>query len=153
MSALQLTLHRFSEQNVYKLLRQVSNSRYRHQIPKNLFLIIYIYTASWSCRVVDLKLPTVWRGAVYDISWMITNSEKQNDKVVETSIVHLMQMYMFVIVVLQKSKYHHPTPSRHTSGTALGICKFLFLRGTTALWSSKESVQSVTSTMKPFGPS
>ena len=44
-----------------KLLRQVSNDRYRHQIPKILFLIIYIYTASWSCRVVDLKLPSNFR--------------------------------------------------------------------------------------------
>ena len=47
---------------------------------------------------------------------MITSSGNQNDKVVETSIVHLMQMYMFVIEVLQKS----------TFGAALGICKFFF---------------------------
>ena len=46
-----------ANKTVNKLLRQVSNGRYRHQIPKILFLIIYIYTASWSCRVVDLKLP------------------------------------------------------------------------------------------------
>ena len=51
--------HRIVSANktVNKLLRQVSNGRYRHQIPKILFLIIYIYTASWSCRVVDRKLP------------------------------------------------------------------------------------------------
>ena len=51
--------HRIVSANktVNKLLRQVSNGRYRHQIPKILFLIIYIYTASRSCRVVDLKLP------------------------------------------------------------------------------------------------
>ena len=36
---------------------------------------------------------------------MITSTRKQNDKEVETSFVHLMQMYMFVIEVLQKSKY------------------------------------------------
>ena len=33
---------------------------------------------------------------------MITISEKQNDNEVETSIVHLMQMYTFNIEVLQK---------------------------------------------------
>ena len=39
---------------------------------------------------------------------MITISGKQNDNEVETSIVHLMQMYMFHIEVLQKSKYFYP---------------------------------------------
>ena len=63
---------------------------------------------------------------------MITSSGKQNDKGVETSIVHLMQMYMFVIEVLQKSKYNYPASSWLTSGAALGICKFLFLKGKTA---------------------
>ena len=38
---------------------------------------------------------------------MITSSGEQNDKeVLETSFVRLMQMYMFVIEVLQKPKYH-----------------------------------------------
>ena len=60
---------------------------------------------------------------------------------------------MFVIEVLQKSKYHYPAPSWHTFGAALGICKFLFLKGTTALWSGKESVQNMTLTMQPFGQS
>ena len=41
-------------------------------------------------------------------SWMITISGKQNDNEVETSIVHLMQMYMFHIEVLLKSKYFYP---------------------------------------------
>ena len=38
-------------------------------------------------------------------------------------IVNLMQMYMqmFVIEVLQKSKYPYPAPFWHTSGAALGI--------------------------------
>ena len=39
---------------------------------------------------------------------MITISGKQNDNEVETSIVHLMQMYTFNIEVLQKSKYFYP---------------------------------------------
>ena len=39
---------------------------------------------------------------------MITISGKQNDNEVETSTVHLMQMYMFHIEVLQKSKYFYP---------------------------------------------
>ena len=86
---------------------------------------------------------------------MITSSGKQNNKEVETSIVHPMQMYMFVIEVLRNSKYHYPAPSWHTSEAALGICKFLFLKGKTAQWSGKESVQSVTLTMsmQPFGQS
>ena len=76
---------------------------------------------------------------------MITSSGKQNDKEVETSIVHLMQMYTFadVIEVLQKPK-SYPASSWHISRMALGICKFLFLKGRTAVWSGKESVQSVT---------
>ena len=39
---------------------------------------------------------------------MITISGKQNDNEVETSIVHLMQVYTFHIEVLQKSKYFYP---------------------------------------------
>ena len=40
---------------------------------------------------------------------MIFSSGEQNDKeVLETSFPRLMQMYMFVIEVLQKSKYHYP---------------------------------------------
>ena len=58
---------------------------------------------------------------------------------------------MFGIEVLQKSKYHYPAPSWHTSGAALGICKLLFSKGKTALWLGKESIQSVTLTMQPFG--
>ena len=83
---------------------------------------------------------------------MITSSGKQSDKEVETSIVHLMQMYMFVIEVLQKSKYHY----QHLPGTLPGwpwALAGLALEGTTALWSGKESVQSVTLTMQPFAQS
>ena len=47
---------------------------------------------------------------------MITSSEKQSDKEVERSFVHLMQMYMFVIEVLQKSKYHDLAPPWHIPG-------------------------------------
>ena len=50
---------------------------------------------------------------------MITSARKQNDKEVETSFVHLMQMYMFVIEVLQKSKY------LYLPGTPLGGRKHL----------------------------
>ena len=39
---------------------------------------------------------------------MITIIGKQNDNEVETSIVHLTQMYTFNIEVLQKSKYFYP---------------------------------------------
>ena len=60
---------------------------------------------------------------------------------------------MFAIEVLQKSKYHYPAPSWHTSGAAPGICKFLFSKDKTSLWLGKESVQSVTLTMQPFGQS
>ena len=80
---------------------------------------------------------------------MITSSGKQDDKVAETSIIHLMQMYMFVIEVQQKSEYHYSLPSWHTFGAVLGICRF-FLKSKTALWSGKESVKSVALTMQPF---
>ena len=74
---------------------------------------------------------------------MITISGKQNDNEVETSIVHLMQMYTFNIEVLQKSKYFYPAgqPSlTHTAGRPpSGICNFLFFKCTTALWSGQEN--------------
>ena len=47
---------------------------------------------------------------------MISSSGEQNDKeVLETSFAGLMHMYMFVIEVLQKSKYHYPHLPWHTS--------------------------------------
>ena len=57
---------------------------------------------------------------------MITISGKQNDNEVETSIVHLMQMYTFHIEVLQKSKYFYLAgqPSLTHPGAAPGICNF-----------------------------
>ena len=58
---------------------------------------------------------------------MITISGKQNDNEVETSIVHLMQVYMFhIIEVLQKSKYFYPAgqPSLTHLWAAPGICIF-----------------------------
>ena len=69
---------------------------------------------------------------------MITISGKQNDNEVETSTVHLMQMYMFHIEVLQKSKYFYPAgqPSLTHPWAAPGKC-------TTALWSGKQMVQLV----------
>ena len=69
---------------------------------------------------------------------MITSSGKQRDKEVETSFVHLMQMCMFVIEILQKSKY----PSKDL--------QVFFFKCTTALWSSKENVIF---TRGPFGQS
>ena len=72
---------------------------------------------------------------------MITISGKQNDNEVETSIVHLMQIYTFHIEVLQNSKYFYPAgqPSLTHPGAAPGICNFFFFRCTTALWSGKEN--------------
>ena len=73
---------------------------------------------------------------------MITISGKQNDDEVETSIVHLMQMYTFNIEVLQKSKYFYPAgqPSLTQRWAApSGICNFLFFKCTTALWSGQEN--------------
>ena len=58
---------------------------------------------------------------------MITIIGKQNDNEVETSIVHLMQMYMFNIEVLQKSKYFYPAgqPSlTHCWAVPSGICNY-----------------------------
>ena len=54
---------------------------------------------------------------------MITISGKQNDNEVESSIVHLMQMYTFNIEVLQKSKTRNiftqlASPPWHTAGRA-----------------------------------
>ena len=64
---------------------------------------------------------------------MISSSGEQNDEeVLETSFARLMQMYMFVIEVLQKSKYHYS----HFPGTT----QFFPFECTTALWSGKESV-------------
>ena len=74
---------------------------------------------------------------------MISSSGEQNDKeVLETSFARLMQMYMFVIEVLQKSKYHYS----HFPGTT----QFFPFECTTALWSGKESVVL---TRGPFGQS
>ena len=72
---------------------------------------------------------------------MITISGKQNDNEVETSIVHLMQMYTFNIEVLQKSKYFYLAgqPSRTRPGAAPGIYNSFFFKYTTALWSGKEN--------------
>ena len=42
-----------------KLLKQASNGYYSIQIPESFFSFMYIGIASLSCRVVDLKLPTV----------------------------------------------------------------------------------------------
>ena len=64
---------------------------------------------------------------------MITSGGEQNNKeVLETSFARLMQMYMFVIEVLQKSKYH--------SQTFTGTPQFFPFECTTALWSGKENV-------------
>ena len=54
----------------------------------------------------------VSRGAVKTFQFfkMITISGKQSDKEVETSFDNLMQMYIFVIEVLQNSKYHYLAP-------------------------------------------
>ena len=53
---------------------------------------------------------------------MISSSGEQNDKeVLETSFARLMQMYMFVIEVLQKSKYHYPHLPWHTSVFSLRV--------------------------------
>ena len=63
-----------------------------------------------------------------------------------------MQMYMFVIEVLQKSKYLHP-PGQPFSDTPLGYPRHLqlfFFKCTTALWSGKENLIL---TMHPFGQS
>ena len=72
---------------------------------------------------------------------MITISGKQNDNEVETSIVHLMQTYMFHMEVLQKSKYFYPAgqPSLTHPWAAPGICNFFFFKCTTALWLGKEN--------------
>ena len=76
---------------------------------------------------------------------MITSSGKQNDKEVETFFVHFMQMYMFVIEVLQKSKYHYPAPTRENTRA---FASLFFFKCTTVLWSGKENV-----ILRPFGQS
>ena len=70
---------------------------------------------------------TVSRGAVttFQFSRMITSSGKQNDKEVESSIVHFMQMQMFVIEVLQKSKYHYPALPGTPPGRPWALASFL----------------------------
>ena len=73
---------------------------------------------------------------------MVTISGKQNDNEVETSIVHPMQMYMFHIEVLQKSKYSYPAgqPSlAHRWAAPSGICNVFSFKCTTALWSGQEN--------------
>ena len=58
----------------------------------------------------------------FSFFWMITSSGEQNDKeVLEASFVRLMQMYMLVIEVLQKSKYHYPHLPWHTSVFSLRV--------------------------------
>ena len=53
---------------------------------------------------------------------MITSSGEQNDKeVLEKSFARLMQMCMFVIEVLQKSKYHYIHLLWHTSVFSLRV--------------------------------
>ena len=61
---------------------------------------------------------------------MITISGKQNDNEVETSIVHLMQMYVFHIEVLQKAKYFYPVgqPSLDTPLGGSRHLQFFFLQ-------------------------
>ena len=65
----------------------------------------------------------------------ITCSAKQTDNEVETCIIHLMQMYMFVIEVLQKSKYVYPSgqPFPDTPLGCLRHLPFFFYKCTTAL--------------------
>ena len=73
---------------------------------------------------------------------MITISGKQKDNEVETSIVHLMQMYTFNIEVLQNQNIFTQlaSPPSHTAGRPpSGICNFLFFKCTTALWSGQEN--------------
>ena len=59
---------------------------------------------------------------------------------------------MFVIEVLQKSKYHFVAPPWQTPERPQGpsICKFFSFKCTTALWSGKENVIL---TRRPFGQS
>ena len=61
----------------------------------------------------------------FQFFWIITSSGKQSDQEVETSFVHLMQMYMFDIA---EAKYHYPAPPWHNPGGPQGpsICKFFF---------------------------
>ena len=73
---------------------------------------------------------------------MITSSGKQSDKEVETSFVYLMQMYTFVIEVLQKSKCHYLVPPSHTSRwpKAQAFASFFSSSVQLLLWSGKENV-------------
>ena len=61
---------------------------------------------------------------------MIASSGKQK---VETFFVRHMQVYMFVIEILQKSKYHYPALS-------LAHSIFFFFKCTSVLCSGKKNV-------------
>ena len=54
------------------------------------------FNTNWQAATPE---PNVSRGAckTFQFFWMVTSSGKQNDKGVETSFVHFMQMYMFVV--------------------------------------------------------
>ena len=53
------------------------------------------FNTSWQAATPE---PNMARGAfkTFQFFCMITSSGKQNDKEVETSFLHCMQMYMFV---------------------------------------------------------
>ena len=87
---------------------------------------------------------------------MISSSEKQSDKEVETSFVHFMQVYTLYVCHkgTAEAKYHYLAPP--PPGTppdcprAQAFASFFSFKCTTVLWWGKENVIL---TKEPFGQS